>query len=652
MPLASRFALYLALPALLLGTWPDMSPDQRWVLMPLMGLLWFGQLASQHQWIRASRWLLIPTGLLALTIVANFLIAENWITVAAWQHWLDTLPGGWLLYHLRPPILSACMIFGLALNLLLLSRLGLGSPMLLLLILFSGAWLSYRALAPLPVHVTSTVVAPSGVIVALWLLWLSQLLDLLPILRRYWRRILPPLTVGATIALLAMISWQEQRRADDDHLYRLIANDGDRIASLLASETDAHLKAMRRFTSFWDMLGHVPTRSEWEQQAKRYHDDFSYFRNIAFIDFSGTVIRVYPRRGNQALVGINLFDAQPDNRAALERPLVWGIEGKTGIVDFLQGGRGVISYLPVRNSVNGTLLGAVGMVVSIDTLLNSLLLHTDNHAQAVTLSGVDQLYFHYGPVGDLANWRYAQQVPLGADRLTLSVQPSLNRLLELRSRLPEVTLIFGILLAYLLHTVLYIYRRLAHQHRLAKAANDSLRQEMDKRERLQQEMEWMARHDELTQLPNRRQLLRWIDEQSEHLPLTLMICDLDHFKSVNDHFGHLEGDRYLKSLAQRCRAPVEKAGGLFGRYGGEEFVACLPHCDRARAALIADELRLAVYHSDLVLPNGRPVTLSIGISVCENAPVNRDQMFQLADESLYRAKQRGRNRVELATGTP
>lgn len=644
----SRIALYLALPVLLLAAWPAGEPNQCNVLLPLLGLLWLGQATASHGRCQTSRWLLLPTVLLALAIIATFLLSEDWLSVDTLQQWLDRLPSNWVLFHIRPPILSACMIFGLALNTLLLSRLGLGSPSILLLVAMSGGWLTYRSLAPPPAYASSLVAVPLPIMTSLWLVWLSQALVLLPILRRYWQRVLIPLSVGGLIALLAMISWHGQRVSDNFRLYRLTASDGDNIATLLASETAAHLKAMRRFTSFWNMLDHVPSLAEWDEQAKRYHDDFGYFRNIAFIDLDGTVIRVYPQRGNQSLLGINLYQADPSVKAVLDRPLVYGIEGQTGIVDFLQGGRGVISYLPVRDIVDGTLRGAVGMVVSVDNLLNTLLKQTHSQHRAVMLSGNDQIYFHYGPTGDLATWHYQQPVSLGAGRLTLSVQPSLSWLLMQRERLPEVTLIFGILLAYLLHMVLYIYRRLAHQHQLANRANDSLRKEMETRERLQQEVEWMARHDELTQLPNRRQLMRWIEAQQSRLPMALLICDIDHFKSVNDQFGHLEGDRYLKALATHCRLPVENAGGLFARYGGEEFVACLPRCDRRQAEVIAETLRLAAFNSELVLPGGSPITLSIGVSVSETGPLQRDRMFQIADDSLYRAKRAGRNRVVLA----
>lgn len=645
---ASRLSLYLALPTLLVVVWLRGEWDQRWILLPLVGTLWLGQVAAQQQWFKTSRWLLIPSMAFTLAIIASLLIGEDWISVDIWQQWLNHLPGNWELFHSRPPILSLCMIFGLGLNVLLLSRLGLGSPILLLLTAMFGAALGYDSLTPPSQYASSVSGIPLPILASLWLLWLAQSLALLPTLARYWRRILLPLIVGGLTALVVLISWQEQRQTDNLRLYAVTASQGDNIAGLLASETASHLKAMRRFTSFWNMLGHIPTRSEWEQQAKRYHNDFGYFRNIAFVDLDGTVIRVYPLRGNQPVLGVNLYTADITAREALDRPLIYGIEGQTGIVDFIQGGRGVISYIPVRDVVDGTLRGAVAMVVSVDNLLNSLLAQTPSQDRAVTLSSSEQLYFHYGPLGNLADWRYQREVALGADRLKLSVKPSLHWLQAQRARLPEITLIFGLLLAYLLHMVLYIYRRLTQQHQVAHQANESLRQEMKARERLQREIEWIASHDELTQLPNRRELLRWMDDYRDPLPLALLICDLDHFKSVNDHFGHLEGDRYLKTIAQHCRVPVEQAGGIFARYGGEEFVACLPRCNREKAGEIAEAMRRAVADSDLALPGDRPVTLSIGVSVGDRLPLQRDRLFQAADDSLYQAKQSGRNRVVLA----
>ncbi|WP_353981035.1 diguanylate cyclase [Salinicola endophyticus] len=647
MPLVSSLMLYLSLPFIVWTLWSGEDPAQRWVLAPLLGLLALGQWFTWQRWLILSRWLLIPTALVTLGALASFMLSENWVATSTWQGWVDHLPGGLTLYQVRPSPLALAALFTLILNLLLLSRLGLGSPALLLLVAGCTALLSARTLLPDPPHASALIGAPPALLAALWLLWGGQLAHLVEPLLRYWQRILPPLAIAGAIMLVVLFGWQQQRQNDNDRLFAQIANDGDRIATLLATETDAHLKAMRRFASFWDMLGQIPTRSEWERQAKRYYEDFGYFRNIAFIDRDGEVLRIYPMRGNQALLGINLYRRQLETNAVLDRPLVYGIEGQTGIIDFLQGGRGVISYLPVRNIVDGELLGAVGMVVSVDNLLKSLLRKNYSSDRAIMVLDHQQVYFHGGPLANLSDWRYQRPVRVGADTLTLSVQPDLDLLLRQRDRVPEITLVFGLVLAYLVYMVLYVYRRLAQQHRLASQANDSLRHEIAQRERLQSEIEWLARHDELTQLPNRRHLMTWLDEHQQALPLALMICDLDHFKRVNDHFGHLAGDRYLATVAACCRDPIEAAGGIFARYGGEEFVACVPGCDRQQAQRLAESLRLAVADTELVQPDGQPVTLSIGVSVASGGTLQREALFQAADESLYRAKQKGRDRVEM-----
>ncbi|WIX33410.1 diguanylate cyclase [Salinicola sp. JS01] len=647
MPLVSRLMLYLSLPLIAWALWSGGDPAQHWILAPLLGLLALGQWLTWRSGLVLSRWLLIPTALVTLGIIASFMLSESWIATATWQSWLDRLPGNWPLYQMRPSPLALAALFTLMLNLLLLSRLGLGSPALLLLVAGCTALLSARSLLPAPPHASALIGAPPELLAALWLLWGGQLARLVAPLLRYWQRILPPLAIAGTIMLVVLFGWQQQRQNDNDRLFAQVANDGDRIATLLATETEAHLKAMRRFASFWDMLGKIPTSDEWARQAKLYYEDFGYFRNIAFIDRDGKVLRIYPLRGNLSLIGLNLYRHQLETNAVLDRPLVYGIEGQTGIIDFLQGGRGVISYLPVRDSADGELLGAVGMVVSVDNLLRSLLRQTHSRDRAIMLLDHQQVYFHGGPLANLSDWRYQRPVRIGADTLTLSVQPDLDLLLRQRDRVPEITLVFGLVLAYLVYMVLYVYRRLAQQHRLASQANDSLRHEIAQRERLQGEIEWLARHDELTQLPNRRQLMNWLEEHQQALPLALMICDLDHFKRINDHFGHLTGDRYLATLAESCRATIEAAGGIFARYGGEEFVACVPHCDRQQAKRLAETLRQALAASELVQPDGQPVTLSIGVSVTSGGPLQREALFQAADESLYRAKQNGRDRVEM-----
>ena len=127
------------------------------------------------------------------------------------------------------------------------------------------------------------------------------------------------------------------------------------------------------------------------------------------------------------------------------------------------------------------------------------------------------------------------------------------------------------------------------------------------------------------------------------------MIDLDHFKQINDTFGHAIGDRVLQVFADTASGQRHVID-LVGRLGGEEFAALLYDCDKQKALAVAEQIRADV-RPHAVEVDGRPVnaTVSIGVAVCEQGPLDVSTMLAQADQALYHAKERGRNRVELAS---
>jgi two-component system cell cycle response regulator len=170
------------------------------------------------------------------------------------------------------------------------------------------------------------------------------------------------------------------------------------------------------------------------------------------------------------------------------------------------------------------------------------------------------------------------------------------------------------------------------------------------REKVQQSIE-LALFDPLTGLNNRRfmenHLATMLDNaRVRRAPLTLMILDIDHFKRVNDTYGHDCGDEVLKSFADRLRGII-RGGDLLCRLGGEEFVIVMPGVNVHAAARIAERARLAIQQEQFVIgPAGRmiPVTVSIGLAE-RDAEGDAGSLYRRADQALYRAKAEGRNRV-------
>lgn len=165
-----------------------------------------------------------------------------------------------------------------------------------------------------------------------------------------------------------------------------------------------------------------------------------------------------------------------------------------------------------------------------------------------------------------------------------------------------------------------------------------------------------AHTDELTGLPNRRALMRRLEEELERAHrygrfLSLIILDLDHFKSVNDTHGHATGDQVLVATADAMES-VCRDQDMAGRMGGEEFAVILPETDLAGAHTLADRVRLEIGRKTYEAPSGNGsfrVTASLGVATLEpGAVATVKALIQSADEALYKAKHQGRNRVSLA----
>ena len=127
----------------------------------------------------------------------------------------------------------------------------------------------------------------------------------------------------------------------------------------------------------------------------------------------------------------------------------------------------------------------------------------------------------------------------------------------------------------------------------------------------------------------------------------LLVIDADHFKAINDRFGHGQGDEALRIIARAIRTSV-RSGDLVGRLGGEEFGVFLPGANEANAADVAERIRRAIADA-VFLPNGarHPLSVSVGGAVYD-ARIDFSDLFRIADQRLYEAKEAGRNRVQLS----
>ncbi len=261
--------------------------------------------------------------------------------------------------------------------------------------------------------------------------------------------------------------------------------------------------------------------------------------------------------------------------------------------------------------------------------------------------------------GDLSSLMFVMLVHVGLISLTVVMSNPHRRLLLSDLVAPAVALVGPPLLDGSLFSVgltalglLYIALMLLVGLKIHASTLEALvlRQRNDQ---LISELERQVKRDALTGLANRRHFIETGEEELQRAtryrhPLALLMVDIDHFKPVNDTYGHLAGDEVLKAVAAVCAESV-RGNDCLARLGGEEFAILMPETGLDEAGAAAERLRVAVerlrceLHEGLVTP-----TVSIGVAIIENTGESLSSLMRRGDRAMYAAKAQGRNQVVIA----
>ncbi|MGE0084611.1 MAG: diguanylate cyclase [Desulfococcaceae bacterium] len=191
------------------------------------------------------------------------------------------------------------------------------------------------------------------------------------------------------------------------------------------------------------------------------------------------------------------------------------------------------------------------------------------------------------------------------------------------------------------------------KHRLEQQ-NRKLIEELARKNR---ELERLSLLDGLTDIPNRRWFDKvfsqeWLRAARKTRPISLIMIDIDYFKNYNDTYGHPAGDECLRKVARALEQSLKRSGDFVARYGGEEFAAILPNTAAKNALPVAEKMHsgisgLKIPHSGSDVADRISVSMGIGSAIPADRRSESSLLISLADEALYRAKEKGRNRTEI-----
>ncbi len=362
---------------------------------------------------------------------------------------------------------------------------------------------------------------------------------------------------------------------------------------------------------------------------------------------------LYPLKDNEKALGLRYADL-PAQWPSVELAMQRRDSVLAGPVDLVQGGRAVINRTPVYRE-DGSYWGIISMVIDLDKLVEAAELEDISDGLEIALQSVMDVSRGNG-------WILPARPGLTEDALRLEIAvPGGHWMLFARpsggwhfhaASLWITRVALSILLLLLISFVLALIGSLSRSRSLASRLGEANEKLSSNNETLQ----YLARFDPLTNLPNRRYfdetLARtWGFCERQELPLSVLMVDVDHFKAVNDQYGHAVGDRCLERVASLILKNLQRGDDFAARYGGEEFVVLLPGSESVQAMALAEKIRRAIAGT-LILPDGADsersfrITASVGVAThLPGEPDTAADTCREADQALYAAKRAGRNCV-------
>ena len=399
----------------------------------------------------------------------------------------------------------------------------------------------------------------------------------------------------------------------------------------------------------------TPEEPQATRALRTLYESDTRIRNIALAP-DNRIQFIYPLSGNEKALGLE-YESLPDQWPSVRKAIETRRSVLAGPVQLVQGGVGIINRTPVFLS-GERYWGVISTVIDLPRLLKDVgiaeevegvhhWLFGDNADERVDTRILGPMFAPAPPLIELginvptARWRLMAMPVGGWQRMS-------GEAMVLRVALYALSLLLAGF-TYALMAGRTTARVLASQ--LGALNRDLVSTNL--------ELHRLSRNDSLTRVPNRRSFeeafaVAWSACLRQQLSISILMIDIDHFKSINDRYGHAAGDATLVEMSAAIQAEVRRRDDLVARYGGEEFIVMLLGLSEAEALHMAEsilvsagECRVQLPGEDTSAPN---VTVSIGVATLVPAEDDRPRdVIERADKALYAAKRGGRNRVCVDT---
>ena len=443
--------------------------------------------------------------------------------------------------------------------------------------------------------------------------------------------------------------------AEDQAIERHVAHLSSYVESDILSSVSNLIKIQRRLA---DRLGRIGLEDveDWRAELIQLRGHHPYHVGFALLDVDQRT-RWFD---GETLVRAEEGGAYPVAEAILESLRAASVTGELVVTRpwRLADGRLAMEFLyPLLDPAESA--GHYGYLVAIlsvpdaveamvsDVFHDGLVMRLISHGERV-------YSFPPGAQSGRFGWRRGFELDLDGDGDGLLFEFGITDLgrRDLQSALPDVALIAGASVSFLLAIVAYLGLNASSQARVLVAANHRLEREIRERELAEQELEFLVAHDRLTGLPNRTGSTRYLEQvlkdRDQDGQLALLFLDLDQFKDINDSLGHQLGDQLLCEIPRRL-AGVLKDRDFVGRHGGDEFLIAIERSSREQVEQLASHILGAMDSGFAIDDNRFFISASIGIAYFPESGETVSELIQNADTALFKAKSAGRNQFAVFT---